>query len=253
MGNPRATTLRLHRAPALPQHSTAEGPVSTVYSSREQLRHNRKHLLVLVWTQGWGSAWRCNSMHQHLAGTQTKHAFIPHRQGCKHCRLLLMFLIAHKATRRSLPLSFTASTARLQEPNCSQDLSSTAETLQKCAICLWVASGNGLEEGYTGICTEMSPRKLLSLPQGNPLKFCISACKMYSSHWAVISFCAILSPGLFYHCCLTLTPVGRAACALPDQSPKVSHHLRGMHSAIPDYPSPKRCYPQKKIYLAPLF
>lgn len=121
MGNPRATTLRLHRTPALPQHSAAEGPASTVHSSREQLRHNKKHLLALVWTQrgdeGWGSAWRCNSMHQHLAGMQTKHAFIPHRQGCKHCKLLLMFLIAHKATRKDPALTlhcFNSTAARAE-------------------------------------------------------------------------------------------------------------------------------------------
>lgn len=88
-------------------------------------------------------------MHQHLAGTQTRHAFIPHRQGRKHCCLFLMFLIAHKAegaARKEPALtlhcfnsaarepSHCPETMNCQEPNYSQKISSTAETLKKCII-----------------------------------------------------------------------------------------------------------------------
>lgn len=56
----------------------AEGPASDgslLQGAAET--HPKKHLLGLTRTQGEGSVRRCNPMHQHLAGTQTRHAFIP--------------------------------------------------------------------------------------------------------------------------------------------------------------------------------
>lgn len=60
------------------QRSTAEGPASDGSLLQGVAEtHPKKHLLGLTRTQGQASLRRCNPMHQHLAGTQTRHAFIP--------------------------------------------------------------------------------------------------------------------------------------------------------------------------------
>lgn len=90
----------------------------------------------------------------------------------------------------------------------------------------------------------------ITFPRGNPLEFCNFCLWDVFKRWAANLFCAILSPCSFYHCCLTLTPVGRAAGVVGRSShtntssshlkkkkkDKMSSHFKCNHSKFEQYP-----------------